>query len=48
MSCEACYKNGHCWACVKWFGCTKPKKEEGCFNCGKENCPDIDKKGKEK
>lgn len=27
MNCENCYKNGHCWAYVKWFGCSKPSQE---------------------
>ena len=43
MNCTDCYKNGHCWACVKWFGCSKPEKTEGCFICGKENCPKLQK-----
>lgn len=46
MNCTDCYKNGHCWACVKWFGCSKPEKTEGCFDCDKENCPE-EKKGNE-
>lgn len=46
MDCENCYKNGHCWACVKWFGCRKEKPDEpseetpeGCFKCDRANCP---------
>lgn len=38
MNCENCYKNGHCWACVKWFGCSKPSREADCFKCARENC----------
>ena len=46
MNCTDCYKNGHCWACVKWFGCSKPHKEDECFECDRANCPE-EKKGNE-
>lgn len=45
MICDGCYKNGLCWACVKWFGCHKEnpeapttEKPDGCFVCDKESC----------
>lgn len=45
MDCKECYKFGHCWACVLWFGCSREKPED-CFRCGwKENggCSDLQK-----
>lgn len=36
--CEKCYKHGHCWACVKWFGCHKPEKLDSCFVCDLKDC----------
>ena len=46
MECNNCYKYRLCWACSKWFGCSKetqdePSEEEpdGCFKCDREDCP---------
>lgn len=52
--CGKCYKYRLCWACVKWFGCSKLKPEEpseekpdGCFWCDKVDCPDSQKNRKD-
>ena len=37
MDCKDCYKFGHCWACVLWFGCTR-EKPDNCFLCSREDC----------
>ena len=39
MDCKDCYKNRICFFCVKWFGCSKPQKEQDCFECERVNCP---------
>lgn len=43
MECEECYKHKHCWACVKWFGCSKDDDNRDCFKCDRIQCPKENK-----